>query len=64
MSYNYDNNGWYCDYCGDYIGQGRKDTANAVPPPPYNAVTQRYNLIMMRVFCSQRCKEDFKRSRE
>ena len=56
------NNGlsFYCDKCGQYIGEGRYN-AGATPVPPDNAVTQRYLFIFMRVFCSIGCKQAFKK---
>ncbi len=55
-----DGNSYYCDYCGKYIGEGTSN-AGPTPVPPRHAVTERYNLIFMRVFCSKKCKDDFKK---
>jgi hypothetical protein len=51
---------FYCDNCGKYIGEGRYN-AGPTPVPPDNAVTKRFLLIFMRVFCGDYCKRNYKK---
>ena len=61
------NNGtsYYCDNCGNYIGEGTANKTNSTYYPPWKAVTYTkagfFGLwIRRKVFCSEKCKREWK----
>ena len=61
-------NSFYCDNCGDYIGE--KDPYNFQTSPPSNATTYRKGGLLnwfwstLYVFCGDRCKREWKDNNE